>query len=155
MKKVWLFAGISAGLVVIVLVLAKLSGEPEHTTPLEKGAWNFKALGCTSCHSVNGRGGKRAPALTHVATKIQNRLNSKEYWDRLEKIKESNSRIYQRHKDTYARLGQEQGKEKVRLWFLTYLKDPKFDNPEAKMPSYLTVPQERLNSTVDYLMSLK
>lgn len=110
--------------------------------------------GCFACHTLfNNGGGTVGPALDPelLVPRILARLNSREYVLAMEELDRLQEEPFLSFRDARQHVQLAQGQEKVRLWVVNRILEPRFDNPNAKMPS-LGLSREQAASIADYLM---
>lgn len=101
----------------------------------ERGRFLFYDLRCNTCHTLDGQGGREGPDLTRLRTTLRERLSSAEYVAHLQDLSGRSGAFFVKHRPVYEELQAATGRERVELWIRHHLLDPRFDNPEAKMPS--------------------
>jgi hypothetical protein len=95
-------------------------------------------LGCMQCHEIEGKGGQYAKVLDVKAIKsINKRINSQEYIDQVEKIDAINNQFTNKYRAArHEVLDAPPTKQKTLLWLSSYIREPKFDDLQAKMPKF-------------------
>ena len=65
---------ITAAVVLGLLLIGCKTRSEENLSPkAQEGQKIYEQRGCGSCHEINGKGGSKAPDLTHVGTKYQDK----------------------------------------------------------------------------------
>jgi glucose/arabinose dehydrogenase len=105
-------------------------------TGAAKGKFLFQDNRCYSCHKLDGFGGNEGPALDHVSGRLTERLNAAEYEAVLAELGQRPGEYFQNQKPLYEELLQLKNGERVTAWLKNHIRDPRFDNPQAKMPSH-------------------
>lgn len=119
-------------------------GDPErgHRLVLQK---------CTFCHYVDGRGGFIAPPLEKgiaLAEEV-----ARDYEKRAADLERLHPKSHAAAREKIsAVLAEKDSTRRLELWFDTYLRDTKFDNPMTKMGNVLLQDQERVD-IVAWLMT--
>ena len=93
--------------------------------------------GCFACHTLyNNEGGTVGPVLDTdiLVPRVLGRLNSEEYARTLEELDQLELEPFLSFRDARRAVQQAQGLEKVKLWVQNRIQEPRFDDPDAKMP---------------------
>ena len=124
-------------------------------SPLQRGRAYFHRE-CASCHTVDGLGGREGPELTDVIAKLDRRLNSIAYEATLKLLIDSTSKLVTSHKPMLENVIEVKGNERIRAWLRHHLEDPRFDNLNARMPSFArSLPENVKNDIIEYLITLR
>ncbi len=109
---------------------------------------------CTSCHQMDGTGGREAPDLTHVISNLDFRLNSPGYEASVRKLIASESSFVAAQRPKLEKTLESERRERARVWLHYHLEEPRFDNPYARMPSFaLALSEDIRNDIITYLMT--
>jgi len=124
-------------------------------SPLERGQALF-VRNCSTCHTIDGVGGKEGPDLTHAMSELENRLNTRGYISEAEALLESDAQFYIEQRSRIQEVLNAKGEDRVHKWLVNHLIEPRFDNVYAKMPSFdqMLTPEHREDIIV-YLMNRK
>ncbi len=99
---------------------------------------------CTFCHYVDGRGGMIAPPLEKGISLASQLV--RDYEKRVEELKTRFPKAYAAEQPAIdAVLAQKDPTKRFELWFASYLRDTKFDNPMTKMGNVLMTDQQRVD----------
>ena len=101
---------------------------------LERGKYLFtSSMGCGKCHTVlKLSAGLEGPELTHLATHLRERLGSAEYQEAASLIASENPRVQAEIEEVL----NSSDDARLRIWLQHHIRNPKFDNPKAKMPAF-------------------
>ncbi|MCH8339028.1 MAG: PQQ-dependent sugar dehydrogenase [Chloroflexi bacterium] len=111
--------------------------------------------GCLACHSFGEANvSATAPALdpNQLITRLSSRLNSSEYEATLKAVDELIREPFASYRDARAQLLQLEGMDRVRFWLEQRLREPRFDDPGARMPQPNLAEEEILILT-DFLLT--
>ena len=96
---------------------------------------------CILCHKIEGRGAILQPPLVQVSMRRLKRMF--DYDEYLEELQGSDPDRFTAGQKTFDAIVAEQDVLKsMRLWLKGYLKQPTFDNSQAKMPLQVLIPAE-------------
>ena len=98
----------------------------------------MNSLGCFACHTLNNnRGGTSAPVLDRelLVPRIQTRLNSEAYARTVEELDILNQEPFVTFRQAREDVIAAQGLEQVGLWLENRIQEPRFDDPNARMPN--------------------
>jgi hypothetical protein len=137
----------------------RISYDPANGHPHELGA-GLNALvlirqyDCLGCHSLYGEGGSSAPSLdrNELVARLDARLNSPDYLRALDEADRLQGAPYEGYQQIRADLRAHEGDERIRLWITAHIVEPKFDDPDAQMPT-LGVSFEEAQAITDHLLS--
>jgi len=123
-------------------------------SPYQRGEALFAANGCAGCHGRTPEDGEReGPVLdSDLAARLEERLGGADYRARLETLAARPGTYFVERRDLYQRLGTLAGRELVRSWFKEHVRDPRFDAPDSKMPSFPELTDAQLESLASYLL---
>jgi hypothetical protein len=107
---------------------------------------------CILCHKVDGRGGILQPPLVQVAVRRLGRMEL--FPAHLETLRQEDPHRYESKKDLFDAIEDESDLlRKMSRWLHGYLKQPTFDNAQAKMPLQVLKPEE-IDQLVSYVIQL-
>lgn len=108
---------------------------------------------CLSCHSLDGQGGKEAPSLDkeELVTRFNVRLNSPEYLAQIAAADLLAGRPFVDSAKERNMIRRSSGYERISLWVISHLMEPKFDNPDAVMPN-LNLTHKEAKLLAEYLL---
>lgn len=113
----------------------------------------FGALGCVQCHD---RGPsvmrKEGPNLQDLRSRVEARLASDEYRLHLGELGQRPGAYFRGHAASYRAILERTGEARLRSWFRTHLRDPRFDHAEAKMPAYPDLDEVLVERLADLLL---
>ena len=96
---------------------------------------------CILCHKIEGRGAILQPPLVQVSMRRLKRML--DYDEYLTELQSGDPDRFTAGQKTFDAIRQEQDVLKsMRLWLKGYLKQPTFDNSQAKMPLQVLIPAE-------------
>jgi glucose/arabinose dehydrogenase len=112
--------------------------------------------GCFGCHRLGDEGGTAGPALDQqpLVERLEQRLDSEEYIRSLEEVDRLERDPFRKYKEARADVLQAEGKEKLRLWMIYHIMEPRFDNPNSQMPN-LGLSRTEAMLITDYLLQEK
>ena len=118
----------------------RLSYDPtrEHPRSLSTSATNLiNSKGCLSCHSKK-RGAIAEPLYDTegLMARINERLDSPEYERLSLELDARTDEPFASTRDARRAVRESSGEERVRVWMLNRLLQPKFDMPNAQMPTF-------------------
>lgn len=125
-------------------VSAKLSGAA-------RGRYVFFENRCNACHILDGAGGREGPDLSNARESLAQRLLAPEYESWLRELAQREGRYFERHRPVYQSLLGLKGRQRLHAWLHHHVRDPRFDNPAAKMPSH-EIADEDLDALADFLL---
>lgn len=131
---------------------AAASEDLENLKPHQRGERVFFRF-CTQCHTMDGFGGNEGPNLTHAGIELDRRLSSVGYAATVRELmtSEHEFRVNQRPR-LKAVLDATKGPERFRVWLRHHIEEPRFDNPFAKMPSFLnSLSSGQIEDVIEYL----
>ena len=120
-------------------------------TPLEQGRVFFGHL-CAVCHRLEGVGGSEGPDLTHFRRTGRKRLEARGYIVEAEELLKSEQTFLVEQRPRLREVLAAKGDERVRVWLRHHLKEPRFDNPRARMPGFGHMDEETRQAIVTYLL---
>ena len=114
----------------------------------------FAALGCVACHDLEpGAVKKEGPPLAGLKRALDERLNSAAYDALLAELSSRSGAYFEGNRPVYSRLRETRGDARIQAWFELRLADPRFDNPSAKMPSFVHLSKQHVNALRSYLLN--
>ncbi len=140
-----------------VLMATRYDPSHAHSRIIGRGAGPAELIttyGCLKCHSLNGRGGTQGPALDRnsLVTRVQSRVLHPDYGKLIAQLDAIPDTTVQEgapaRKEILAATDPD---ERIRLWVVNRLLYPKFDAPNAQMPS-LKLTREQADSITAYLI---
>ena len=107
---------------------------------------------CILCHKIEGRGAILQPPLVQVSMRrLQRMLNYDQY---LKELSQKDPDRFSAGKKTFDAITEESDVlASMRLWLKGYLRQPTFDNSQAKMPLQVLVPAE-IDQLASYVIQL-
>lgn len=137
----------------------KVSYNPQHAEKSEPAA-GVNALqlmatkGCLGCHRLDDTPGGMGPSLgrDQLVPRLQARLASDAYRRQIDELdrpgKDPDPQLREARQEVMAA----QGLDRVRLWIVQHLLEPRFDNPGAAMPN-MNLTRAEAAAIAGYLMS--
>lgn len=115
----------------------------------------FVSEGCIACHAYEPSQGKKVGTeLMDLASRLSARLGSRDYEASLDALSRRESAFFVKNRGVYAELQRASGKERARLWLRNFVANPRFDNPQIKMPAYAHLDPVQLDALVEFLSAL-
>lgn len=111
--------------------------------------------GCLNCHTIKGYGlGREGPPLEKAAlvVRIEERINSPDYADMMKELDKIDAEPYKSYRVARRDVMGKEGLEKVRAWIKYRIMEPRFDNPDARMPN-LGVTEANARMVADFLLT--
>ena len=105
-------------------------------TGAARGRYLFFDTRCNACHTIEGAGGREGPTLTNARETLSKRLLAPDYDRWLDELAVKEGRFFEKNRDKYQTLKGKNGLDRVRTWLHYHIREPRFDNPKAKMPSH-------------------
>ena len=105
-------------------------------TGAARGRYLFFDTRCNACHVIEGAGGREGPALTNARESLSQRLLAPAYDRWLDDLASKEGRYFEKNREKYQTLKALGGEKRVHAWLRFHIRDPRFDNPKAKMPSH-------------------
>ena len=107
---------------------------------------------CILCHKIDGRGGVLQPPLIQVSVRRLERM--KLFTNHLEMMRKEDPNRYEARKEQFLAIEKEPDLlRKMSRWLHGYLKQPTFDNAQAKMPLQVLKPEE-VDQLASYVIQL-
>lgn len=93
--------------------------------------------GCFGCHQLGDEGGTAGPALNQpqMAERLNARLNSPEYLQTLQEVDRLDREPFVSFREARSEVMELEGQERLRMWMIYHMMEPKFDNPNSLMPN--------------------
>jgi hypothetical protein len=109
--------------------------------------------GCFGCHQLDERAGTIGPSLAQgpLVARLETRLNSAAYTESVAEIDRLAEEPYIGYAEARAAVLQAEGEEKLRLWVMYHIMEPKFDNPYSQMPN-LGLTEAEAGLITDFLL---
>ena len=128
-----------------------LLSEPEFERRAKLGHLVAKRR-CILCHKVDGRGAILQPPLIQVSARRLERM--KVISEHLDQLQADDPDRYQARVELFNSIEAEPDLlRKMSIWLHGYLKQPTFDNPQAKMPLQVLKPEE-IDQLASYVIQL-
>lgn len=105
-------------------------------TGAARGRFLFFDTRCNACHMIEGAGGREGPSLANAGQSLSKRLLAPDYDRWLDELMVKEGRYFEKNRDKYQTLKDLTGTQRLRTWLHFHIRDPRFDNPKAKMPSH-------------------
>jgi hypothetical protein len=132
---------------------ARAAAEAKALAAREKPEDLFERVGCIGCHDLSGGPSrKEGPPLNDLADRLDDRLNGDEYTQAITELSRKDGEYFVSQRPAYKALLDARGKARVKLWFKMHLKDPRFDHPNAKMPSFAHLPADTIDKLTEWLL---
>ncbi len=150
-----LFGG-AAVVVAVAMVFLGGSGEgtkDQSNSPADLGKRLFRVQGCASCHSIGG-GLSRGPDLAGLMDRLRMRLDTTAYQSKIDGIRTQRADVYSLNTEEYRVILSAQGDERIKLWLIAHLKNPRFDHPDALMPSFKHLTPQQIDELSAFLFTL-
>jgi glucose/arabinose dehydrogenase len=91
---------------------------------------------CRQCHEIDGQGGAAGPPFdATLMPRLTTRLNDPTYEQAIDKVDQIENEPYLQYRDARHAIMAATGESRTELWLNTYLREPRFDNPEVEMPN--------------------
>src|SRR5690606_35307446 len=112
-------------------------------------------LGCTGCHEIQGEGGGIGPVLDQFRFhyRITETLNSRPYEERLRAMIADPDDPFSHMNDAREAVLAASGRQRLNVWLVNMLQEPRFDNPDRQMPD-LGLTAEQAAAARDELFSV-
>ena len=112
------------------------------------------AKGCFGCHSLNGRGGKECPVLDwdSLVPRTLGQLSSGAYVRSLASVDTIRAEPFIANRSARREVLAARGMDRVRVWMQHHIREPRFDNPESRMPA-LGVSRPEAERITDFLLT--
>lgn len=110
--------------------------------------------GCYGCHSLRGSLGSEGPQLDAkvLVPRLQARLNADAYRERVRALDSVDDEPLREYRAARQKILDAKASDRVRLWITDFLQEPRFDNPNSKMPN-LGLNRSQAERIADYLMA--
>jgi Glucose / Sorbosone dehydrogenase len=116
----------------------------------------INSLGCLKCHVLNGVGGTQGPSLDRVSLKqrVRTRVLDPSYAELIERLDKIPAKPIRTGKAARREVLSAKGDSKVELWVINRILYPRFDEPNAQMPSF-NLTRAQAQTIADYLLKGK
>jgi hypothetical protein len=116
----------------------------------------MNSLGCLKCHMLNGVGSTEGPSLDRLSLRhrVRTRVLSPSYSELIERLDKIPDKSIQDGKAARREVMSAKGDAKVELWVINRILYPRFDEPNAQMPS-LNVTHAQAKTIAQYLLKGK
>jgi len=127
---------------------------PNGVPGARSGAELFAGLGCAACHTrAQSDAPLEGPALDPgFGARLVERLDGAAYAQLLDELAARPGQYFAERRELYAQLRASSGRARARLWFSEHLRDPRFDNPEGKMPAFAALDEAELETLTDFVL---
>ena len=139
-----------------VILMTRYEPERAHSRIIGRGTGAqalIQTFGCLKCHTLDGVGGDQAPALdkNSLQTRVESRVLDPSYAGHVARMDAIPDKVMQdtrsqRHEILEAKLD-----DRVHLWIVNRILHPKFDYPNAQMPS-MNITRDQAETIARYLM---
>ena len=119
------------------VLVARYEPSAAHDAILGKSAANLiAAKNCLGCHSLEGVGGRVGPSLdlNSLRTRVETRVLNAAYAQQLARLDLINDPVVAKGRDARQEVLAAAPDDRVRVWVINRLLNPKFDQPDAQMP---------------------
>jgi len=101
---------------------------------------------CRQCHEIDGKGGSVGPPFdATLVPRLTAQLNDPAYEQAVAEVDEIAGEPYLQYREARHTILAASGEARTRLWLNTYLREPRFDNPNVEMPSLqITEPHAKI-----------
>jgi len=123
---------------VLKVTFEPAAGYPFHLETETNPVILMNSQGCFACHTLNNNGGGSVgPVLDRelLVPRLQNRLTSEEYILRSKQLDLLDREPFISFRAARQAVNQAKGLEQVALWLEYRIQEPRFDDPQAQMPS--------------------
>jgi cytochrome c2 len=119
----------------------------------DRGKYLFvQVAGCGGCHRVERiSAGREGPELTGLVPRLDARLRSDAYRTEVGALLAEPGAEAAALREVLAA----RGDGRLRVWLRHHLRNPRFDHPKGKMPSFASLGEEELEALVAFLLSLE
>lgn len=131
---------------------ARIFEEGSDLTGLARARWVWKQNRCDGCHVIDGEGHTVAMALTDYGPFVRGKVLSRDFETQMEALLAREERFFVERRDVYRDLLDRRGEDRVRAWLRRKIVDPRFDDPNVKMPTYTHLADEDVDSLVELLL---
>ena len=109
--------------------------------------------GCFGCHQLGDEGGTAGPALDPdpLIDRLQTRLHSENYLQLVAEVDQLEREPFTNFAEARAAVLAAEGHERLRLWTIYHIMEPRFDNPNSLMPN-LGLTEAQATLIADYLV---
>ncbi len=112
----------------------------------------FHSEGCTACHAYEPSQGKKVgPELIDLGERLSARLGSSAYADTLDALSRREGAFFVKNREVYQELRRASGDERTRIWLRNFVLNPRFDNPQIKMPAYAHLDSTQLDALAEFM----
>ncbi len=147
--------GISVALIAIVVVVKySISPMGNSKNKVDLGRKIFRLQGCSSCHAIGG-GISNAPNLAGFITRLKNKISDHNYHQHLNDLKKQRPDLYAHYENIYHNILKTKSENRLRVWFIEHLKNPRFDNFTGLMPAYKHLTDQQIDQLTAFILTLK
>jgi len=109
--------------------------------------------GCFGCHQLDSEGGNAGPALDQkpLVERLEARLGSQEYLESIASVESLNREPFHSYQKARVEVAQAKDDQKLRLWMIYHIMEPRFDNQYSQMPN-LGLTKAEATIITDYLL---
>lgn len=136
----------------------RITYDPSHAHPIklddDDPAALFEAKGCYGCHRLEGLGGSNGPSFDRedMLSDLEARLHSKAFKDSLQELDRSEQEPFVTFRSARHEILSLQGLDQIRAWMAYRIQEPRFDNPDSRMPN-LGLSKADAQLLADYLVT--
>ncbi len=139
--------------------ILKITYAPARAHPFRIGGGDLepqtlmRMKGCFACHSMGEDRNAQSPSLGKegLITRISERLQSKEYKQTVDVLDHVDREPYREYTPVRRKVLNAKGTEQIRVWLKYHLQEPRFDNPNSRMPN-LGLSENEATRIADYLI---
>ena len=138
-----------------VIMMTRYDPSRAHSRIIGRGtgpAGLIHTFGCLKCHTLDGVGGIQGPALdkNSLQTRVETRVLDPSYAALIARMDAIPDKVMQDTRSARHEVLSAKPDERAHLWIVNRLLHPKFDEPNAQMPS-MNITREQAESIARYL----